>query len=350
MSNIADTINVTTVELLRQSGAFDILKAAAQGALDFVNNFAQGFMNGIPTIKTQLDLLVKSFGDLSASLGINDQSMKDFSISMGETAANAIAHVIEIGREFIDGFTSNIPDVVNVFHDLQDAVTDLLSPFQLTQDEASEVTGHMGKLYDKLGLTTDNTRNLGSALGRLVGEGLQKAIEVVAIFINWLGDRNNQQKLMDFKDQIINIIEAVASFIGWIKSAIGNLNGFVNSINKAIDRYKELTSFGLLGSGGGENGGVVKGYATGGVVPGISLRGDNVLARVNSGEMVLNKSQQASLFKMISSGAGGGGGVSINLNLSGSVITNQEQFISMLTNRIEGAINRKNELNLFGLG
>lgn len=38
------------------------------------------------------------------------------------------------------------------------------------------------------------------------------------------------------------------------------------------------------------------GFATGGVVPGNSFSGDNVLARVNSGEMILNRAQQARLF------------------------------------------------------
>lgn len=43
-------------------------------------------------------------------------------------------------------------------------------------------------------------------------------------------------------------------------------------------------------------------FATGGIVPGASNTGDKVIARVNSGEMILNKSQQANLFKMINAG------------------------------------------------
>ena len=42
-------------------------------------------------------------------------------------------------------------------------------------------------------------------------------------------------------------------------------------------------------------------FATGGIVSGSSFIGDNVLARVNSGEMILNTSQQKNLFDMLNS-------------------------------------------------
>lgn len=47
-------------------------------------------------------------------------------------------------------------------------------------------------------------------------------------------------------------------------------------------------------------------FATGGIVGGTSFFGDQTLARVNSGEMILNRAQQANLFKMVNQGGGGG--------------------------------------------
>ena len=44
------------------------------------------------------------------------------------------------------------------------------------------------------------------------------------------------------------------------------------------------------------------GFKDGGIVPGSSFSGDNVLARVNSGELILNRSQQANLYKMAQGG------------------------------------------------
>jgi hypothetical protein len=47
-----------------------------------------------------------------------------------------------------------------------------------------------------------------------------------------------------------------------------------------------------------------QGFATGGIVPGVSFSGDKVPAFVNSGEMILNNAQQAELFKL-ANGVGG---------------------------------------------
>lgn len=46
-------------------------------------------------------------------------------------------------------------------------------------------------------------------------------------------------------------------------------------------------------------------FATGGVVPGNNLSGDNVLIRANSGEVVLTKTQANNIGSMLSGGLGG---------------------------------------------
>jgi hypothetical protein len=54
-------------------------------------------------------------------------------------------------------------------------------------------------------------------------------------------------------------------------------------------------------------------FEQGGIVPGSSYTGDRVLARVNSGEMILNKTQQQSLFNAINNGLGSGSGEVVTL-------------------------------------
>lgn len=70
---------------------------------------------------------------------------------------------------------------------------------------------------------------------------------------------------------------------------------------------------GLLGGGGVfgailQRGGVVDGYAGGGVFKGGRTTGDHVLARVNAGEMVLTRTDQSRLLASMRSGGATGGG------------------------------------------
>ena len=59
-------------------------------------------------------------------------------------------------------------------------------------------------------------------------------------------------------------------------------------------------------------------FANGGIVGGSSYSGDHQVVRVNSGEMILNKQQQANLFKMINAGEGKGSiSGDVNFRISG---------------------------------
>ena len=62
--------------------------------------------------------------------------------------------------------------------------------------------------------------------------------------------------------------------------------------------------------------GNMKKFAHGGIVGGNSTRGDHNMARVNSGEMILNKAQQGTLFSMLN-GKGGMGG-NVNFKIKGA--------------------------------
>lgn len=55
-------------------------------------------------------------------------------------------------------------------------------------------------------------------------------------------------------------------------------------------------------------------FATGGIVGGNSFTGDRVLAGVNSGEMILNKSQQSNLWRQINSNVGGNNQVEFHIS------------------------------------
>lgn len=87
-------------------------------------------------------------------------------------------------------------------------------------------------------------------------------------------------------------------------------------------------------------------FATGGIVGGSSFAGDNVLARVNSGEMILNAGQQSNLFRLLN------GQVSAQRPVLGSIsnirMQSEKQIVEVDGHvRIQGsdlilAINNKN--------
>ena len=68
-------------------------------------------------------------------------------------------------------------------------------------------------------------------------------------------------------------------------------------------------------------------FQDGGIVPGNSIVGDNVTARVNSGEMILNRNQQAELFNQAN-----GGGSSNNQDMSMVVEAIQNMNITLVAN------------------
>lgn len=69
-------------------------------------------------------------------------------------------------------------------------------------------------------------------------------------------------------------------------------------------------------------------FANGGIVDGTSYFGDKMIARVNSGEMILNQSQQGRLFKLIDSGRR----ISGNLPTEGKVTVNGKDLYIAIKN------------------
>lgn len=70
-------------------------------------------------------------------------------------------------------------------------------------------------------------------------------------------------------------------------------------------------------------------FATGGIVGGASTTGDRVLARVNSGEMILNPAQQSRLFRAISSGNLGGGGRGAGVTIGFDRVRGDSIYLSL---------------------
>ena len=72
-------------------------------------------------------------------------------------------------------------------------------------------------------------------------------------------------------------------------------------------------------------------FETGGIVGGSSFTGDKLLARVNSGEMILNKNQQQNLYNQLDN-AGIGQPTNTNVNVSGQFRVSGSDLKAVLRN------------------
>lgn len=75
-------------------------------------------------------------------------------------------------------------------------------------------------------------------------------------------------------------------------------------------------------------------FATGGIIQGANTHGDQLLARVNAGEMILNGSQQRNLFNLLDGGTGSNMSGQVEFKISGSalkgVLRNYDNKMSVL--------------------
>ena len=98
-------------------------------------------------------------------------------------------------------------------------------------------------------------------------------------------------------------------------------------VTKALKDYKwpfSMVVAGLIAESGAIEVAAIKAqkFAEGGIVGGTSYTGDRRIARVNSGEMIINRSQQAELFDMINSGKSGN---NVTINIQGDFLGSEEQ-------------------------
>lgn len=119
--------------------------------------------------------------------------------------------------------------------------------------------------------------------------------------------------------------EGAVAKIGATAAAIGQIIlGFATASAQAA----KLGAFGWLAFTGAGLAAVatmistIKSYADGGIIEGSSYHGDKLLARVNAGEMILNKAQQSNLYNALKNGnnIGGVGGGEVEFKISGSTL------------------------------
>lgn len=145
--------------------------------------------------------------------------------------------------------------------------------------------------------------------------------------------------LSDFKNLLLGSLAGMLEQLGQIAIQVGIGLKAIKAAFKSLNPFVAIAAgIGLIAFGkvirsqikdvGGKN--FAGAFAEGGVVGGSSFTGDRLFARVNSGEMILNKRQQSNLAGMLNPA----GAVPVNVTLMPSVDIVGDKF-RVLLNRVD---------------
>lgn len=149
------------------------------------------------------------------------------------------------------------------------------------KQEAAEKTAQIFRLQ------IDSISSLGSALTSLGNTFESKGLNIAGVIAEAIANIIKSFSFAMTKESMQD-----ASIYQWIAASVSGLATLTGTISQIHS---------------------LSGYAEGGIIGGNSYTGDKVLARVNSGEMILNHAQQARLFDMINTGGVGSGQVEFKI-------------------------------------
>ena len=199
-------------------------------------------------------------------------------------------------RRMIDATEGSLQKLKKQKKEFEDAGNEGSEAYQKIIDKIKELEEELAKL----GILVIKTSEEDEALKRR-----KKQIEAIGDSFAALGSIMSSLGQMT-DDKALNagaiIAQAIATYIlGWSEAtakaaAAGPLGWVAFGLSTAAQLAAMIAQIHSL-----------SGYASGGIISGGSYYGDQILARVNAGEMVLNRKQQSNLFRAIESGNIGAG-------------------------------------------
>ncbi|EXZ03187.1 coiled-coil domain-containing protein [Bacteroides fragilis] len=203
-----------------------------------------------------------------------------------------------------------------------------------SMQKESDVTGHIYAAYqNNAGSKKQGSFDLRKEIGNMKLPKFESPIKKEDIDLNQqyadsLGDVNNVMGSLSglFDSNTTSVLQWGSSLIGTIAQAIPKIlemstaneieaasatkSASANTLAAGSEALKAHAGIPFVGIAMGVAGvaaiiaamASIPKFANGGIVPGNSFAGDKVPAMLNSGEMILNGSQQANLFKMLNTG------------------------------------------------
>lgn len=215
------------------------------------------------------------------------QVKTDFKIGLidKEEATRAIAEanavLQSLGLEPLELHINDDGTITNSLEELQ--------AYQEQMQNTADLIGNVGNVFGTLG---DAIGGTGGAVMDFAGQTLNAAAQIIPQVLSIIGAKQ---------------AEAMAS--GTASAAAlpfpANLAAMASIIATVVSLFASIP----------------KTFADGGIVKGSSYHGDSILARVNTGEMILNTAQQAALYRSLKNGGvSGGNGGNVTFTLHGSTL------------------------------
>lgn len=247
---------------------------------------------GIETEKSEPTIKAEKESD-NYTKGSNED--KRLSYNNAQTKVSTMKQDFEIGIINKDEFDSQLKELNSQLEDLG------LQKIDLEVDDDGTIVDTSDRLKELKETLANVTKSMSGECGQMVEQFAQLA-EI-------LGDENADSAtkaaagLVTMGDALQKIGgDGIVAKVGAVMAAIGQIIlGFATASAQAA----ALGPFGWLAFVGAGLATVattistLKGFAEGGIIEGASHSGDNIVARVNAGEMVLNKRQQSNLFNLL---------------------------------------------------
>lgn len=321
-----------------RTAMYQVQNAAAQASFDIGQRQLQYEKDKNEKLLAETESAAKRQASIWQAQGINAQTMEtsSFSLGLGVSATSqdnvaqdkVFAQIAEQAQEPALTFTESWAEAFKTYSE------NLLNWCDISKEFFSSVGDSLqNTIGDAIMQLGDGWSGLYDIIKDLGQKMLESVVNMLAqIVAEWIMKTVVLQGLETayaaFKSALLakQTAEEVAQ-IGIVTAAQRVAAVSQVTSNAAIAGSSAAASHGWLGFGAVAIGAAVMAavlafalgaFETGGIVPGNSFSGDNVLARVNSGEMILNRAQQARLFDIAEGNTepGGTGGAVINQTIN----------------------------------
>ena len=264
--------------------------------------------------------------------------------------------------ESLEGAKESMVEVMgDISNDISDASNGIVDDFKDIGDAfkgtvSDESINNIKKNLDDLGIATANAKKADIKASKKHSDDKKAIIKDETSFINGLmveqkqwEEQTSKEKVTNTKatlGQIATLSESNSKTLATIGKAAAistaTIDGIV-AVQKALASAPPPWNFALAATVGvatAANVSKIAGFEDGGFIGGTSFSGDNVPINVNSGEAVLNASQQRNFMEIANGGGAANEGMISAINNLGNRIASMEFIIQTDDYEIGRSVNR----------